>query len=248
MRWVTLICLLFGGLARGGEPAVNVSVAISLKEAVTEAADAYKQQTGREVRLTFGASGTLMAQIKNGAPVDAFISAAPKQVDELIAAKLADPATRRVVATNDLVLIAPPSGGPSGFDELLKVKRIAIGDPKSVPAGDYAVQALQAMKLYEGVKDRLVFAENVRQVLDYVIRGEVDAGIVYRTDAKQAGEKVKVVATADAKTHQPIEYPAVVMSDTKRAAEAKGFLEFLEGEKGKAILKGRGFGVGDEKK
>src|SRR5947209_7707809 len=158
---------------------IHVSVAVSLKEAVTEIAKGYKAVSGDEVVLTFGSSGQLAAQIREGADVDVFISAANKQIDDLTAAKLADVGTRRIVAGNALVLVIPATsaGSPRAtVDSPVSIadlanptfRKIAIGDPKTVPAGDYAMQTLTALKINDKIADRLVFGTNVRQVLAYV--------------------------------------------------------------------------------
>src|SRR4051794_14120659 len=229
---------------RAGET-VHVAVAISLKEAVTDVARQYEAGTGDHVEFTFGSSGQLMRQIQSGAPIDAFISAAAKQVDDLAKAGLLDDATRRVVAGNALVLIVPPGtkAAPDSFEKLADttVARLAIGEPKTVPAGQYAQQVLRSLNLTDQLGDRLVYGANVRQVLDYVIRGEVSAGIVYQTDAIEAGDKVKVVAAAAAKWHEPIVYPAVVIKASAGHDAAKRFLDYLATDKAKAILQSRGF-------
>jgi molybdate transport system substrate-binding protein len=224
---------------------ITVSAAISLKDSLEAVRQQHETKTGDHLKFTFASSGQLAAQIKNGAPVDLFISAARKQVDDLNAAGKTDKATATVVATNELVLIVPTDSqsAPKSFDELAgdKVKRIGVGEPRTVPAGDYAQQVLQHLKLTEKVKGRLVYGLNVRQVLQYVERGEVEAGIVYTSDAKESGEKVKVVATADRSWHKPIEYWAVVVTGSKHAAGAKTFLEYLQSEPAQAILKANGF-------
>jgi molybdate transport system substrate-binding protein len=245
LRWMllALACAVSAGAARA-EP-VRVACAISLKEAVTEVAAAYKQEGRGEVEFTFGSSGQLQSQIEYGAPVNAFISAAHPQVDDLVRSKHADAATQRVVAGNRLVLVVPAGAksAPAGFKDLAseRVRRVAVGEPRTVPAGQYAMQVLAAMKLADALKGRLVHGANVRQVLDYVERGEVDAGIVYATDAQDAGERVRVVERADPSTHDPIEYPAVVMSDSRRRKAAVDFLDYLGSEKARAILAKRGF-------
>jgi len=234
---------------------INVSAAISLKEALTEIAQTHESETHDKVAINFGASGPLATQVKNGAPVDVFISAADKQVDDLVQAGAVDAKSRVVIATNELVLIvpkdAPDADAPKNFAGLTdsKVKRIAVGEPKSVPAGMYAAQTLKALKLDEAIKPKLIFGANVRQVLDYVRRGEVEAGIVYRTDAQEAGDAVRVVATAEASSHEPIRYPAVIVASTKHRAAAEKFLERLHDEKSRAVLSAKGFTLpaGDEK-
>ena len=226
------------------EPA-RIACAISLKEAVTEVAAAYRAEGRGEVEFTFGSSGQLQAQIEYGAPLDAFISAAHKQVDELVASKRIDGASKRVVAGNELVLVVPAGAKspPGGFKDLggTKFRRVAVGEPKTVPAGQYAMQVIRALKLEESLKGRLVHGANVRQVLDYVERGEVDAGIVYATDAKESGERVRVIERADSRMHDPIEYPAGVVIDSRRRKAAENFLDYLTTEKAQSILAKRGF-------
>jgi len=237
------LLLLASSIARGED--ITVSAAISLKGSLEAMRPQYETKTGDRLKFTFASSGQLAAQIKNGAPVDLFISAARKQVDELNSAGKTDKATATVVAGNELVLIVPTDSqsAPKSFDELAgdKVRRIGVGEPKTVPAGDYAQQVLASLKLTEKLKGRLVYGLNVRQVVQYVERGEVEAGIVYTSDAKEAGDKVKVVATADPSWHKPIEYWAVVVVDSKHAAAAKNFLAYLESEPAQTILKANGF-------
>jgi molybdate transport system substrate-binding protein len=244
-RWVLLTVLSMLWPLSALAEAVRVAAAISLKEAMTEVAAAYKSAGRGEVEFTFGSSGQLQAQIEYGAPVDVFISAAHKQVDELVKANLADGATRRVIAGNQLVLIVPADAksAPAGFAEVSdpKVRRVAVGEPKSVPAGQYAAQALKSLGLLDSLKGRLVYGANVRQVLDYVERGEVDAGIVYATDATESGDRVRVVARAEAKTHDPIEYPAVIVSHSRRRKPAEDFLDYLKSDKAREILAKKGF-------
>ena len=142
-----------------------------------------------------------------------------------------------------LVVPAHASKSPTGFAALADpaTGKIAVGEPKTVPAGKYAAQVLKAMSLDTAVADRLVYGANVRQVLTYVEKGEVAAGVVYLTDARESGDKVKVVATAEASTHEPIVYPAVVISSSRHTDAAKKFLDHLTTEKAQAVLAARGF-------
>jgi molybdate transport system substrate-binding protein len=226
---------------------VRLAVAISLKEAVTEIARTYEAKTGEKIELSFGASGQLATQIKSGAPIDVFISAAQKQVDDLNAGGLIDAESQRVIAGNTLVLIVPAESKISlnSFEKLgtAPIKRLAIGEPRSVPAGQYAMQTLRKLKLTDALAGKLEYGANVRQVLDYVIRGEVSAGIVYATDAKEGGDKVKVIATAKEDSHDPIVYPAVVMKKSANAAAAKKFLDHLGSDEARRVLESRGFTV-----
>lgn len=248
----TLAFLLLAGAARA--ETVSVAVAISLKDAMEEIGPAYEKQTGDEVRFTFGSSGQLMAQVRNGAPLDAFVSAADKQVNALIEGGQLDKATHCTVAGNALVLVVAAGAGesaPASFTDLADAKhrRVAIGEPKTVPAGQYAMQALAKLGVARPMADqgRLVYGANVRQVLDYVIRGEVSAGIVYATDAREAGDDaVRVVATADARTHDAIVYPAAIVTASRKREAAARFLEFLREEQARKILTARGFTIPED--
>ena len=166
-------------------------------------------------------------------------------MDQAAETKLIDPASRRVIATNALVLIAPADSRIklTGFDDLKlpEIKRLAMGEPKTVPAGEYAVQTLEHLKLYDMLKPKVISGSSVRQVLAYVERGEVDAGIVYATDAVLSGDKVKVVATAEASWHDPIRYPAAIVSATKHRQAADGFIEFLMTDAAQTALRRHGF-------
>jgi molybdate transport system substrate-binding protein len=231
---------------------LTISAASSMTDAMNDAGHQFERKSGDHLVFNFLASGPLAKQIEEGAPIDLFISAADKQMEELKRAHLIDPATERVVARGEMVLIVPAGAKdpPTSFAELAgpRCKRLAIGAPKSVPAGDYAMQTLKSLHLAQALESRLVMAVNVRQVLDYVERGEVDAGLVYRTDALISKGKVKIVATADESTHQPIEYPAAVVKSSRNSAEAEGFLDFLGSSQGRDTLARYGFLSGEPKK
>lgn len=234
-----------GGAAGAG--AITVSAAVSLKEALTDAAAAYERQTGRRVKLNFGATGHLLAQIRDGAPVDGFVSAAESHMRQAIRLKVVEASEPVTFARNALVLIVPADAkAPAdGFRSLADggVRRLAIGQPKTVPAGEYATQVLDRLGLSDRLRERLVFGSSVRQVLDYVQRGEVDAGIVYATDAQHAGDRVKRVATAEASWHDPILYSIAPVTRSARRAEVRQFGDYLTGDGGRAILARHGFEV-----
>ena len=235
-----LLAAVFAVLCISAAPAtksLTVLAAISLRDVIAELTPAFESANGVKVDVVLGASGQLAMQAKNGAPGDVFISAARKQVDELVAAQVAEEASRVVIATNTLVLVAPADGLVKSFEDLRKARRIAIGEPKSVPAGQYALQTLAVLKL--DVADKLVYGTNVKQVADYVARGEVDAGVVYATDASVS--KLNVVATAPADSHDPIEYPAVVLTNAREPALANAYLAYLQTEPARAILAKHGF-------
>jgi molybdate transport system substrate-binding protein len=241
-----LACVAASSAQAANGATVRVGAAVSLKEAVTEVAKAYEMKSGDRVEFAIGSSGQVMSQITGGAPIDAFISAADKQVDELVAAGLVDANSRRVVAGNTLVLVVPRDSKDrvDSFESLARVpvKRIGIGEPKTVPAGQYAIQAIEKLKLTAALSGKLVYGSNVRQVLDYVTRAEVTAGIVYATDARKAGDKVKVVAEASDGAHDPIVYPAVVVKRSRDPAAARRFLDHLATDvDARRILEKHGF-------
>jgi molybdate transport system substrate-binding protein len=225
---------------------ISVSAAISLKEAMADEAKQYTADTGDKVSFHVGASGTLAAQIEQGAPVDLFISAGKSQVDAIVKDGLADASTETPIATNTLVLIVPKdsTNPPAKFEDLTdpRFTKIGIGDPKTVPAGQYAMQTFTSLQIESALTPKLAMGMSVRQVLLYVSRGEVQAGVVYATDAMQAADTVTVVATAPASSHDPIVYPAIILKAGKTDA-AGSFLKFLRSDKGKAILTAHGFGL-----
>jgi len=251
MRRYTLLLLVLSLFAApvNAQPSVTVAAAISLKESLTQIARDYQTETGQTVQLSFGSSGALAAQIIQGAPVDLFVSAGDREMDEIARAGLIVDDSRRTLCENGLVLIVPAGASrpPGSFSDLLNpsVQHIAIGQPKVVPAGMYAMEVLDNLKLADALKDKLVMGENVRQVLDYVIRGEVDAGIVYSTDALIGGDRIRVVAQADPKLHQPIEYPAAIVS-TRQLAQSQRFLDYLEAPKSQQILASHGFVIASQ--
>ncbi|MDF5736491.1 MULTISPECIES: molybdate ABC transporter substrate-binding protein [unclassified Nostoc] len=223
---------------------ILVSAAASLKEALEEIKPLYQQsKSDVNISYNFGASGALQQQIEQGAPADIFISAGKKQMDALEEKGLLLPGSRANLANNRLVLIvAQDVVGINSFYDLKdsKIKKIAIGEPRSVPAGQYGEQVLKKLKLYEQVKSKLVFANNVRQVLAAVESGNAEAGLVYATDAK-ISNKVKVVVAADDKFHSPIVYPVAIIKSSKNTSAAKEFVEFLSGSQVKTVLKKDGF-------
>ncbi|TDV37208.1 molybdate transport system substrate-binding protein [Paraburkholderia caballeronis] len=221
-----------------------VSAAASLTNAFKAIGDAYEQQhPGTKVLLNFGASDVLMQQIVKGAPADVFASADQKAMDKAVAEKVVDPATRRDFATNALVLIVPADSrfAPATLNDLTSadVKRIAFGDPASVPIGRYAQGALQAAGVWDAVNAKSVLASNVRQSLDYVSRGEVDAGFVFATDAAIMPDRVKVALTVPTQT--AVSYPVALVEGSRHANDAKAFIAYVLSPDGQAVLAKYGF-------
>jgi molybdate transport system substrate-binding protein len=230
---------------QAGKTDLTVSAAISLKDALDEVRTLYISQNPRvSLAMNYGASGTLQLQIEQGAPADIFLSAAPKQMDALATKGLLLDGTRKDLLRNEVVLIVPKDSTSkiSSFQDLARgdVKQVALGEPVTVPAGQYAKQVLTSLGIYDAVNAKAVLAKDVRQVLTYVETGNVDAGVVYSTDALSSS-KVKVVATAPATSHDPVIYPAAVIKDSKNAAAARAFLDFLSGAQATVIFKKYGF-------
>jgi molybdate transport system substrate-binding protein len=223
---------------------LTVSAAASLNDALTEIDREFERaQPGVRVELNSGASGTLEMQIEKGAPVDAFVSAAPEPMDALAAKGLLLPETRVDLLRNELVLIVPKdSKGVATFRDLQRpdVRVVAMGDPRTVPAGVYAQQVLTALGIYTTVKSKAVLATDVRQVLADVETASADAGLVYATDAA-ISRQVRIVAAAPAGTHQAIVYPGAVLRDAMRPDAARAYLLYLRSAAAREIFSRYGF-------
>lgn len=224
---------------------LTVSAAISLSDAFNEAGQKFTAQNPKvQVRFNYGASGTLQQQIEQGSPVDVFVSAGEKQIQALDSKGLMLEDTVRPLLQNTLVLVVPANRPDSltSFAQLTdtKVQKIAIGNPKTVPAGQYAKEVLESLKLYTPVQRKLVLAEDVRAALTLVATGNADAGLVYRTDAlSNAG--VKVVAEAPAGSSAPVIYPIGVVRTSTHQEAARQWEDFLLSPDGKGILAKYGF-------
>ena len=228
-----------------GTQALTVSAASSLKAAFTEIGKAFDSANSSKTTFNFDASGTLQKQIEGGAPVDVFASAAPKQVNALVGEKLADASTVKTFAGNEIVLVVPANStlDVTSFQDLTKaaVKKITYGDPKVAPHGVAAEEILNKIGVYSEAKPKVIYAGNVAQAVQYVSSGEVDAGILFKTEALTAGDKVKIVATADQSWYTAIAYPIVVVSDGKNKTLGQAFIDYVAGPDGQATLKKYGF-------
>jgi molybdate transport system substrate-binding protein len=224
---------------------VVVSAAASLTDALREIGTQFmRDNPGIHLRFNFGASGLLQRQIEQGAPVDVFASAGVKEMDALEKEHDLAAGTRRDFASNRLVLIAPKGSKLQDWSQLAgpSVHRIAIAQPESVPAGRYARSTLEHRGLWDSVQARLVFGQNVRQVLTYVVNGDVDAGMVFATDARLEQARVKVVAGAiPGQDHEPILYPAAVIAASGQKRAAGRLVQYLTEPAAQRILKRYGF-------
>ncbi len=229
LRLVSLVLFLLAA-TKTNAAEITVFAAASLTNALRELAATYETSSGDTVRFNFGSSGALARQIKEGAPADAFLSADQLRADQLEQAGLLLDGTRRTLLANTLVLVVNKDDPTAvkGFDDLTgkAVRRLAIGEPKTVPAGTYAKQWLQDKKLWSGVIDKCVPLDNVRSVLAAVETGNADAGLVYKTDAL-ISKKVIVVAEVPLSDGLDITYPVAVVKDARQPTAAKTFLDYL---------------------
>ena len=245
-RYLILGALILLGAGPASAQEVIFSAAISTKDAVEELGRTFiASRPGLVLRYNFGSSGELQKQIEAGAPVDLFISAAQRQMDELQQKNLIVVSSRRNFARNVLTVI---KSATSKLDlakptDLLdpRVEKIVIGNPKTVPVGQYSEESLKALGLWDRIQPKLVLAENVRQALDYVARGEVDAGFVYTTDAAiRRGHVVEAFRPAE-DTYRPAVYPVAIVAAAKHQAIAQAFIDLLVGREGQAVLARFGF-------
>ncbi len=260
-RWVvlvggaiaTLLIILGFGLSNVTNPASSqtssllVGAAASLQGAI-EAIDPLFEQADRGVAVnyTFAASGALQQQIQQGAPVDVFISAASRQMDALQNQNLLVNDTRCTLLTNRLVLVVPSNStlGLTSFRQLTgaNIRRIAIGEPRSVPVGQYAEELFRNLGILEQVRPKFVLGNSVRSVLAAVESGNAEAGLVYTTDA-QISDRVRQVATAPADLHSPIVYPAAVIRASRNSAVARRYVQLLQSSEARTVFRRFGFGI-----
>jgi molybdate transport system substrate-binding protein len=224
---------------------ITVSAAISLKNVFEELGKLYEAEHGVKCTLNFASSGALVQQIAAGAPVDIFASAAQKDMNDASKQALILEETRVDFAANSIVMIVPSQMNIplTSFEGLntAAIQKIALGNPQTVPAGRYAEEVLNFYQLIPAIEDKFIYTENVRQALDYVALGEVDAGFVYGTDASTRTKEVKVIATAPEESHQKVIYPIALVKDTKNKEAAEQFIAVLLSDTGNSILEKYGF-------
>jgi molybdate transport system substrate-binding protein len=225
---------------------VTIAAAASLRAAMPELVRSFEAgRPGKHVVATFGASGDVKKQVEGGAPIDAVVLAAARPVDELAAKGIVDAASRRVLATNALILIGPRGGPPLTFatlDALPAGEHVAIGDPGAVPAGDYARSYLTALGKWDALQSKLVLGGDVAAVLAYARRGEVAAAVVYRTDARGVPDVV-VLDEARGPAVPRAEVVAAVVHGARGAELAAQFLGFASSPAGQRVFADFGFGA-----
>jgi molybdate transport system substrate-binding protein len=216
---------------------ISFSAAVSLQDALREIGTQFQTKHPEiKVNFNFGASGVLQKQIEQGAPVDIFASASQLEMEALDGKGLIIKSTRTNFTRNKLVIIA---SSRLTIEKLKTLDKITIGDPRTVPAGRYAQTFLENAGVYEMVKPKLIFAENVRQVLDYVERGEVDAGFVYFSDTIKSNMNVSSINDS---LYPPIVYPIAVINGSHQPAISRQLIEYIQSNEGQAILQKYGFG------
>ena len=224
------------------EGTLTISAAASLVDVLDEITALFNEEyPDVEVDYNFGGSGALMQQILQGAPVDVFFSANADHFREVMEEGHIDEENAVDLLTNELVLIVPAgSDAVTSFDDLENADEIGIGNPESVPAGEYSVEAFESMNIMEDIESKFVYAEDVRQVLNYVETGNVDAGVVYHTDTLMSDD-IDVIDAATEDAHSEIVYPLGMMNDTDNEAAQLAFFEFMQSEEAGEVFNEYGF-------
>ncbi|MEK5505640.1 MULTISPECIES: molybdate ABC transporter substrate-binding protein [unclassified Paenibacillus] len=226
---------------------LTISAAASLTDALKEIQHSYEStHTGTKLNFNFGGSGALEKQIEQGAPSDLFLSASKKNLKSLVDQQLIESNKQKTWLTNELVAVIPADGTMdiASVTDLTKreVKKVAIGIPESVPAGNYAQEALTKAKLWDTLQSKLVQAKDVRQVLQYVETGNADVGFVYKTDALTS-QKAKIAFEVDPKAYSPVEYPIGIIKGSKHIQEAEDFYAYLQSQESLNIMAKYGFTI-----
>ena len=223
-----------------------IAAAASLKEVTSDMESVFEEKNKNiDLIFTYGGSGSLQQQIEQGSPTDVFISAGSKQMKALDDEGLLLDGTKIDLLTNKVVLITPKDKTDlTSFEDLNsdKVSQIGLGEPSTVPVGQYTEEILESIGVLDSIKksDKVVYAKDVKEVLTWVETGNVDAGVVYETDAKTSNS-VNIVCEASENSHNEIVYPVAIIKDSKNSEEAKKFVDFLNSGEGKTIFQGYGF-------
>ncbi len=220
---------------------INLSAAASMKEAINELADNFtKKNSGVKFQNNFGASGAIAKQIENGAPADLFVSANLQWMDYLQKKKIMDEKSISTFAFNTLVFVGKPGLKVKSLQDVVKLDKIAIGSPKSVPAGEYAVAAFKKAGIDKQLENKLVMAKDVRACLMYADSGEVSGAFVYRTDARM-GKNVIILFTVPQELYPRVTYPMGLTAAGSKKAEAVAFYKFLQSPEAEKVLEKHGF-------
>ncbi len=239
-----LLALFSGGCAERDE--LTISAASSLREPLKIVAQSYEKSFPESgLIFNFGGTGSLSRQIINGAPVDVLLSAAEDEITVLINFGQILPDSHRILLTNRLMVVTPPDSEKiSDFNQLAlpEMRRIAIGEVYSAPVGQYAKEALENLGLWEKLKPKLIYAKDALQVLSYVETGQVDAGIIYKSDAIRTGLDSSALEIP-AEIHSPIRYSGGIVATTQNKEKAARFLNYLSTDEAQVIFQSHGFGI-----
>ncbi|GFE61655.1 molybdate ABC transporter substrate-binding protein [Geobacter sp. AOG2] len=236
---VAAVCLL-PIAASAGE--IDLFVAASMREVANDLSDSFaKKNSGVTFKKNYGASGALAKQIENGAPADIFISANLKWMDYAKEKHLADDKNIATFAYNSLVFAGRPGVKAANLNDVLKLEKIAIGSPKSVPAGEYAAEAFKKAGIEKQLEKKLVMAKDVRECLLYADRGEVDGAFVYKTDALQVAKTARILFTVPQEFYTRVTYPMALTVSGSKKVEAAAFFRYLQSAEAKTILAKHGF-------
>jgi molybdate transport system substrate-binding protein len=223
---------------------LSISAAASLKEVINELSASYaKKNPGVTFVRNYGGSGQLAKQIEQGAPADIFISANSEWMEYLKSRRTVDDKSIGTFAYNELVFAGRPELKVSGMRDIVKLSRIAIGSPKSVPAGEYAMEAFRKAGIDKQLEKKLVMARDVRECLMYAERGEVDGAFVYRTDVLQGARNAAILFTVPQDLYPRVSYPMALTLSGAKKPEAAAFLSYLKSSGAKALLTKHGFQV-----
>lgn len=230
--------------AESGE--LYISAAASLQDALNEITENFNKDNKVDFKLNYGGSGALQTQIEEGANADIFMSASSKQMDALIKGGFIDENEKVDLLLNYVVLITPKENKSQvkSIDDLAtdKVKLVALGDPQSVPVGQYSQEILKFYEIADKVNSKTSYASDVRQVLNWVSSGEVDAGFVYKTDAMLKDANVEIIESAPKDSHKQVIYPVAPLKESKNKELAEKFIQYLKSEEAMKIFEKYGFG------
>lgn len=250
---VILILSMFMMTGCGGDkedaekPEITVLAAASLTDALDEIITEYEKDAECTITPSYAGSGDLVQQIEGGAPCDIFVSASKSNMDQLEDGGYIDKETRKDLLGNTLTLVATIEKKDAVTMESLtsdEVGTIAVGEPETVPAGKYASQVFENKEVTDQLTDKIVYAKDVKAVLNYVETGDVDCGFVYRTDALLMDDtKGAIIGDVDESLHDPIVYPAALMKDAPQAEYAADFYEFMQTDFAKDVFEKYGFAV-----
>lgn len=224
------------------EGTITVSAAASLVDALEEVSERFNEKyPDVQVDFNFGGSGALTQQIFQGAPADLFFSANESHFEEVVEEGYIDGGNTVDLLRNEIVLVVPEgSSAVTSFDDLENADSIGLGNPQSVPAGEYSMEAFENMDIMEEIESKFIFATDVRQVLNYVETENVDAGVVYHTDALTS-DGIEVVDTAPEDSHSPVVYPLGTLNGTDNPKAQRAFYEFVQSEEAGEVFNEYGF-------